>query len=216
MKANSLRELYVEQLKDLYDAEHQLVKALPKLAEASSSDELRNAFEEHLDKTKQHAQRIEQIFEGMGQKAKTQKCKGMEGLVKEGSEILKEEDDIDGEVKDAALIAAAQRVEHYEIAGYGTVRTYANLLGENEAANLLQQTLDEEKEADQTLNEIAEQINVEAGHGEVEEEIHLPPVSTLACRGQGPPPLSVRNRHWSEPEEHFQPCAAGFCAPYGR
>src|SRR5207244_11551306 len=106
----------------------------------------------------------------MGQKAKTQKCKGMEGLVKEGSEILKEEDDIDGEVKDAALIAAAQRVEHYEIAGYGTVRTYANLLGENEAANLLQQTLDEEKEADQTLNEIAEQINVEAGHGEVEEE----------------------------------------------
>ncbi len=158
MKANSLRELYVEQLKDLYDAEHQLIKALPKLAEASSSDELRNAFEEHLDKTKQHAQRIEQIFEGMGQKAKTQKCKGMEGLVKEGSEILKEEDDIDGEVKDAALIAAAQRVEHYEIAGYGTVRTYANLLGE------------EEKEADQTLNEIAEQINVEAGHGEVEEE----------------------------------------------
>jgi len=170
VKANSLRELYVEQLKDLYDAEHQLIKALPKLAEASSSDELRNAFEEHLDKTKQHAQRIEQIFEGMGQKAKTQKCKGMEGLVKEGSEILKEEDDIDGEVKDAALIAAAQRVEHYEIAGYGTVRTYANLLGENEAANLLQQTLDEEKEADQTLNEIAEQINVEAGHGEVEEE----------------------------------------------
>lgn len=169
MKANSLRELYVEQLKDLYDAEQQLIKALPKLAEASSSDELRNAFEEHLDQTGQHAQRIEQIFEGMGQKAKAQKCKGMEGLVKEGSEILKEED-IDGEVKDAALIAAAQRVEHYEIAGYGTVRTYANLLGEDEAANLLQQTLDEEKEADQTLNEIAEQINVEAGHGEVEEE----------------------------------------------
>jgi len=169
VKANSLRDLYVEQLKDLYDAEHQLIKALPKLAEASSSDELRNAFEEHLDKTRQHAQRIEQIFEGMGQKAKAQKCKGMEGLVKEGSEVIKEED-IDGEVKDAALIAAAQRVEHYEIAGYGTVRTYANLLGENEAANLLQQTLDEEKEADQTLNEIAEQINVEAGHGEVEEE----------------------------------------------
>jgi len=169
VKANSLRDLYVEQLKDLYDAEHQLIKALPKLAEASSSDELRNAFEEHLDKTRQHAQRIEQIFEGMGQKAKAQKCKGMEGLVKEGSEVIKEED-IDGEVKDAALIAAAQRVEHYEIAGYGTVRTYANLLGENEAANLLQQTLDEEKEADQTLNEIAGQINVEAGHGEVEEE----------------------------------------------
>jgi ferritin-like metal-binding protein YciE len=170
VKANSLRELYVEQLKDLYDAEQQLIKALPKLAEASSSDELRIAFEEHLDKTGQHAQRIEQIFEGMGKKAKAQKCKGMEGLLKEGSEILKEEEDIDGEVKDAALIAAAQRVEHYEIAGYGTVRTYANLLGEDEAANLLQRTLDEEKEADQTLNQIAEQINVEAGHGEVEEE----------------------------------------------
>jgi ferritin-like metal-binding protein YciE len=171
VKANSLRELYVEQLKDLYDAEQQLIKALPKLAEASSSDKLRSAFEEHLDRTRQHAQRIEQIFEGMGQRAKAQKCKGMEGLLKEGSEILKEEeDDIDGEVKDAALIAAAQRVEHYEIAGYGTVRTYANLLAEDEAAILLQQTLDEEKEADQTLNEIAEQINVEAGHGEVEEE----------------------------------------------
>jgi ferritin-like metal-binding protein YciE len=170
VKANSLRELYVEQLKDLYDAEQQLIKALPKLAEASSSDELHIALEEHLDKTGQHAQRIEQIFERMGKKAKAQKCKGMEGLLKEGSEILKEEEDIDGEVKDAALIAAAQRVEHYEIAGYGTVRTYANLLGEDEAANLLQQTLDEEKEADQTLNEIAEQINVEAAHGEVEEE----------------------------------------------
>src|SRR5204862_2278710 len=101
-------------------------------------------------------------------KAKGEKCKGMEGLVKEGSEIL--EEDMDEDVKDAAIIAAAQRVEHYEIAGYGTVRTYANLLGENQAASLLEQTLEEEKEADQTLNEIAEQINVEAGHGEVEEE----------------------------------------------
>src|SRR5207237_4211458 len=118
----------------------------------------------------QNEQTSEQNIEGMGKRDKTQKCKGMEGLVKEGSEILKEEDDIDGEVKDAASIAAAQRVEHYEIAGYGTVRTYANLLGENEAANRLQQTLDEEKEADQTLNEIAEQIKVKAGHGEVEEE----------------------------------------------
>jgi ferritin-like metal-binding protein YciE len=168
VKANSLHKLFVEQLKDLYDAEHQLIKALPKIAKASSSEELRNAFEEHLEKTQQHTQRIEQIFEAMGQTAKAQKCKGMEGLVKEGSEIIKE-DDIENGVKDAALIAAAQRVEHYEIAGYGTVRAYANLLGETEAANLLEQTLEEEKEADQTLNQIAEQINVEARESEAGE-----------------------------------------------
>jgi ferritin-like metal-binding protein YciE len=168
VKLNSLHELFVEQLKDLYDAEHQLIKALPKLAKASSSEELRNAFQEHLEKTEQHAQRIEQIFDAMGQTAKAQKCKGMEGLVKEGSEIIKEED-VEDEVKDAGLIAAAQRVEHYEIAGYGTVRTYANLLGESEAANLLQQTLEEEKEADQTLNQIAEQINVEAREAKAQE-----------------------------------------------
>jgi len=168
MKANSLRDLFVEQLKDLYDAEHQLIKALPKIAKACSSEELRNAFEEHLQKTQQHAERIEQVFEAMGHPAKTQKCKGMEGLIKEGSEVIKE-DDIEDEVKDAALIAAAQRVEHYEIAGYGTVRTYANLLGESEAADLLQQTLEEEKEADQTLNQIAEQINVEAREAEAQE-----------------------------------------------
>jgi len=168
MKANSLRDLYVEQLKDLYDAEHQLIKSLPKIAEASSSEELRRAFEEHLEKTRQHAQRIEQIFEGMGQSPKEQKCKGMEGLLKEGNETVKE-DNIDKDVKDAGLIANAQRVEHYEIAGYGTVRTYANLLGEEEAASLLQQTLEEEKEADQTLTDIAEQINVEAAEGKAEE-----------------------------------------------
>ena len=168
MKANSLHELFVKQLKDLYDAEHQLIKTLPKIAKASSSEELRNAFEEHLEKTQQHAQRLEEIFEAMGETAKAQKCKGMEGLVKEGSEIIQEED-IGNKVKDAALIAAAQRVEHYEIAGYGTVRTYANLLGESEAANLLQQTLEEEKEADQTLNQLAEQINVEARQASAEE-----------------------------------------------
>ena len=158
MKADSLRDLYLEQLKDLYDAENQLIKALPKLAKAASTEELRNAFEEHLEQTKEHAQRLETIFEGMGEKAKGQKCKGMEGLIKEGSEVI-EEDMAEG-VKDAALIAAAQRVEHYEIAGYGTVRTFANLLGENEAATLLEKTLAEEKEADQLLGGIAEEINV--------------------------------------------------------
>jgi ferritin-like metal-binding protein YciE len=164
MKAESLRDLYVEQLKDLYDAENQLIKALPKMAKAATSPELRSAFEEHLVKTKEHARRIETIFEGMGEKAKGQKCKAMEGLVKEGGEVIDE--DMDEGVKDAALIAAAQRVEHYEMAGYGCVRTYANLLGDNKAASLLDQTLQDEKEADQLLGGIAEQINVSIPQGQ--------------------------------------------------
>jgi len=163
MRAESLQDLYLEQLKDLYDAENQLIKALPKMAKVASSPELRNAFEEHLEKTREHAQRIETIFEGMGEKAKGQKCKAMEGLVKEGSEVI--EEDMEEGVKDAALIAAAQRVEHYEIAGYGCVRTYANLLGDSEAANLLEQTLREEKEADELLGGIAEEINVAIPQG---------------------------------------------------
>lgn len=158
MKAETLQDLYLEQLKDLYDAENQLIKALPKMAKAAYSPELRNAFEKHLEQTKEHAQRIENIFESMGEKAKGQKCKAMEGLVKEGSEVIKE--DMAEGVKDAALIAAAQRVEHYEMAGYGCVRTYATLLGDNESANLLEKTLQEEKEADELLGGIAEQINV--------------------------------------------------------
>jgi ferritin-like metal-binding protein YciE len=163
MKVESLQDLYAEQLRDLYDAENQLIKALPKMAKAASTPELRNAFEEHLDQTRGHAQRIETIFEGMGEKAKGQKCKAMEGLVKEGSEVI--EEDMPKGVKDAALIAAAQRVEHYEIAGYGCVRTYANLLGDSEAATLLEQTLEEEKEADKLLGGIAEKVNVEILQG---------------------------------------------------
>jgi ferritin-like metal-binding protein YciE len=169
MKANSLRELLVEELKDLYDAENQLIKALPKMAEAASSEDLRAAIEEHLEKTQQQAERLKQVFSQLDESPKAQKCKGMEGLIKEGKDII-EEEDMDPEVKDAAIISAAQRVEHYEIAGYGCVRTWANLIGENEIASLLEQTLDEEKEADQTLNQIAEEINVEAGAGEVEAE----------------------------------------------
>lgn len=169
MKSNSLRDLYTEQLKDLYDAERQLIKALPKMAEAASSDELRSALEEHLEITEQQAERLEQIFSRLGESGKAQKCKGMEGLIKEGSEVLKE--DMDDDVRDAAIIAAAQRVEHYEIAGYGCVRTYANLLGDREAASLLEESLDEEKEADQKLTEIAEQINVEATGDEEEEQV---------------------------------------------
>jgi ferritin-like metal-binding protein YciE len=169
VKANSLRELLVEELKDLYDAENQLIKALPKMAEAASSEDLRAAIEEHLEKTEQQAERLKQVFSQLDESPKAQRCKGMEGLIKEGTDIIKE-DDMDPEVKDAAIISAAQRVEHYEIAGYGCVRTWANLLGENEVASLLEQTLEEEKGADQTLTQIAEEINVEAGAGEVKGE----------------------------------------------
>lgn len=163
MALESLNDLFVEQLRDLYDAENQLIKALPKMAEGANSDELRQGFEEHLEQTKGHAQRIERIFEQLGEKVKGKKCKGMEGLIKEGSETL--EEDIAGEnLQDAAIIAAAQRVEHYEIAGYGTARTFANLLGEDEAASLLEQTLKEEKETDAKLTQLAEGINVAAEH----------------------------------------------------
>jgi ferritin-like metal-binding protein YciE len=171
MAVESLNDLYVEQLRDLYDAENQLIKALPKMAEAANSDELREGIEEHLEQTKGHARRIEQIFEEMGEKAKAKKCKGMEGVIKEGSETLDE--DMDADVKDAAIIASAQRVEHYEIAGYGTARTYANLLGEREAASLLEQTLQEEKDTDAKLTQLAEGINVaaESGNETVSEEL---------------------------------------------
>ncbi|HZR65909.1 MAG TPA: ferritin-like domain-containing protein [Terriglobales bacterium] len=170
MAIESLKDLFVDELRDLYDAENQLIKALPKMAEASSSEELREAFEEHLEQTKGHAQRLETIFESLGQKAKAKKCKGMEGLIKEGSEVIDE--DMDPDVKDAALIGAAQRVEHYEIAGYGTARTFASQLGQEEAASLLQETLDEEKETDARLNDLASEINVEAEEagGEAESE----------------------------------------------
>lgn len=163
MKTESLHELYIEQLRDLYDAETQLVRALPKLAEAANSEELRSGFEKHLEQTKGHVQRLEEIFQALGEKPTGEKCKGMEGLIKEGSELAKE--DMDEDVKDAGLIASAQRVEHYEIAGYGTVRTYANLLGFADAEALLEQTLDEEKETDRKLTELAEEINIEAKAG---------------------------------------------------
>ena len=176
MAIESLKDLFVEELRDLYDAENQLIKALPKMAEASNSEELREAFEEHLEQTKGHAQRLETIFESLGQKAKAKKCKGMEGLIKEGSEMIDE--DMDPDVKDAGLIGAAQRVEHYEIAGYGTARTFASQLGEDEAASLLQQTLDEEKETDAKLNDLASEINVEAEEAEGEEEAESETEST--------------------------------------
>ena len=161
MKENALKELYIDELRDIYNAENQLTKALPKMAKAATSDELRAGFEEHLEQTKGHVERLEQIFQELGEKPTGKKCKGMEGLVEEGDEMIKEAE-LEGEALDAGLISAAQRVEHYEIAAYGCVRTYANLLGESDAAELLEQTLKEEKETDQKLTKLAEKINVEA------------------------------------------------------
>jgi ferritin-like metal-binding protein YciE len=168
MENNSLKELYIEELRDIYDAENQLVKALPEMAEAATSDELRSGFEEHLEQTREHVRRLERVFSELGEKPKGKKCKGMQGLVSEGKEVIDE--DFEGEVKDAALISAAQRVEHYEIAAYGTVRTYAEILGQTEAVSLLEKTLQEEKETDEKLTELAEGINVEAAESETEQE----------------------------------------------
>src|SRR5262249_1822774 len=155
-----LHDLFVDQLKDLYNAENQLVKALPKMAKAASSPELRSAFEEHLEVTKGHVERLEQVFESLDLPPKGQKCKAMKGLIEEGKELIDEEPEAD--VLDAGLICAAQKVEHYEMAGYGCVRTWARQLGHAEAADLLQQTLDEEGEADKKLTQIAESmVNVQ-------------------------------------------------------
>jgi ferritin-like metal-binding protein YciE len=156
MNLDTLKELYVNELRDLYNAEGQLVKALPKMAKAVSSDELKEAFEKHLEQTKGHIERLEEVFEELGEKAKGKTCQAMKGLIEEGSEVLK----ADGEdsVLDAALIVAAQKVEHYEIAGYGSVRTFAQLLGQDQSAELLQQTLDEESETNELLNKLAEDI----------------------------------------------------------
>ena len=161
MPEKGLKELYIDELKDLYNAENQLVKALPKMAKAASSEKLRAGFEEHLEQTKGHVSRLEQIFESLGENPKGKKCKGMAGLVAEGSEII-DGNIVDG-LKDAGLIGAAQRVEHYEIAAYGTVRSFAETLGQSQHASLLKETLEEEKETDEKLTELAKQINAQAG-----------------------------------------------------
>ena len=163
MADKGLKELYIDELKDLYSAENQLVKALPKMAKAATSPDLRAGFEEHLEQTKGHVQRLETIFEQLGQSPKGKKCKGMEGLIEEGSEAIEE---YEGELLDAALIGAAQRVEHYEMAGYGTVSAFAEELGESEHVTLLNETLEEEKETDEKLSGLAGDINAKANRGE--------------------------------------------------
>jgi ferritin-like metal-binding protein YciE len=160
MLNESLKKLYVDELKDLYSAENQLVKSLPKMAKAASSDELRKGFEQHLEQTKGHVERLEKIFSSLDESPKGKKCMGMEGLIKEGSEVI--EEDLEDAVMDAALIGAAQRVEHYEIAAYGTVREFAKILDEPKHASLLEETLNEEKETDQKLTNLSREINTQA------------------------------------------------------
>ncbi|HSL29069.1 MAG TPA: ferritin-like domain-containing protein [Anaerolineales bacterium] len=160
-KMQTLEDLYTDLLKDLYSAEKQLVKALPKMAKNAGSADLQKAFQEHLKQTERQAERIERIFTEMGGSPRGKKCVGMEGLIEEGNEILKE--DAEPQVLDAGLIAAAQKVEHYEIAGYGTARAWAERLGYDKAARLLQETLDEESMANEKLTQIAEShVNMEA------------------------------------------------------
>jgi ferritin-like metal-binding protein YciE len=166
MLENRLKHLYIEELKDLYSAENQLLKALPKMAKAATSPDLKAGFEEHLEQTQGHVARLEKIFEGLGESPKGKKCKGMEGLIAEGKEMIDE--DPAPEELDAGLISAAQRVEHYEMAGYGCVATYAKLLGEDQAVTLLRQTLEEEKVTDKKLTKLSEDINVEAVESEGE------------------------------------------------
>lgn len=161
MKLESLHDLYLAELKDLYSAEDQIIKALPKMIEKAQSPELRSALEQHLEQTRGHVSRLERIFEMHGEEAKKQKCKGMEGVLDEGDEMVGK--DATPPVRDAAIISGCQRVEHYEIAAYGTVRTYAEQLGHQRAAGLLKETLDEEVAADKRLTQIANsRVNIEA------------------------------------------------------
>jgi len=169
MSNENFKELYVGELKDLYSAENQLVKALPKMAKVAFSEELRAGFEAHLEQTKGHVQRLETIFESLNESPKGKKCAAMEGLVEEGSGAA--EEDFDDAVLDAALIGAAQRVEHYEIAAYGTVCEFAKVLGETKHASLLEKTLQEEKQTDEKLTKLAKEINVQANEARSPKEL---------------------------------------------
>jgi ferritin-like metal-binding protein YciE len=160
MEMESLKDLFIDELKDLYSAENQILKALPKMNKNTTSKELKSGFEQHLKETQVHVERLEKIFAELDESPRGKKCKGMEGVIADGKELM--EEDAEAEVMDAGLIGAAQHVEHYEIAGYGCVRTYAELMGETEFANLLQKTLDEEKATDEKLTQLAENINVQA------------------------------------------------------
>lgn len=160
-KTQTLEDAFIEEIRDLYDAEKQIVKSLPKMAKAADSEELRAAFQEHLEVTKEQVSRLEQVFEMLDQKARSKPCKGMKGLLEEGQEIITEKKS-DGPLMDLELIGAAQKVEHYEISGYGTVRTFAQQMGNKEVAQLLDQTLKEEEQTDKKLTQIAKVLYKEA------------------------------------------------------
>ncbi|UWZ83654.1 ferritin-like domain-containing protein [Occallatibacter riparius] len=159
-KVDTVDKLFMNELKDLYSAEKQITRALPKMAKAATTEELRQAFETHLEETRGHIERLDRVFEILGAKASAKTCQGMKGLIEEGAEMIEEAEE--GEVRDAGLISAAQRVEHYEMAAYGTVRTIAQQMGQQEVADLLQQTLDEEGKTDKLLTKIAMRVNKEA------------------------------------------------------
>ncbi len=160
MKVESIEDLFLDELKDLYSAEKQITKALPKMVKASSAEELGAAFDSHLQETKGQVERLEEIFQKLGKRGTGKTCEGMKGVLEEGSEVIQEIEK--GPIRDAALIAAAQRVEHYEIAGYGSVRSFAELLGKTDIVELLEETLEEEKAADEKLTKISESVNQEA------------------------------------------------------
>jgi ferritin-like metal-binding protein YciE len=162
MPVDTLDNLFVQELKDLYSAENQITRALPKLIKATSSDDLRSAFTHHLKETEGHVKRLEKIFQILGYSPRGKTCNGMKGVLEEGAEVLDETEE--GSVRDAAIISAAQRVEHYEMAGYGAVRSYADCLGQTEISQLLEETLEEEKAADKKLTEISQKLNNEAQH----------------------------------------------------
>jgi len=155
---NPLQELFLDELKDIYWAEQHLVKALPKMSKGATSDELKNAIDEHLEQTKGHVSRLEKAFESIGEKAKAVKCEAMEGLLNEANELL-EETEKGTEVRDVAIISACQKVEHYEIASYGTLKSLAGTLGYSDAQKLFEQTLEEEKNADSLLTKVSEKVN---------------------------------------------------------
>jgi ferritin-like metal-binding protein YciE len=192
MPAKTLRDLFIDELKDVYDAEQRLIKALPKMAKAASSDELVSAFENHLRQTEEQVKRIERVFETIDESPSRKTCKAMVGLLEEGEELMKEEGP--PSLRDAALIAAAQKVEHYEIATYGCLRTWAEQLDESDCVKLLQKTLDEEAETDETLSEIAQSLNAEAAEGEEDEEgkrsVTVPARRTGNDRSTGTKPRS--------------------------
>jgi ferritin-like metal-binding protein YciE len=162
MKLESLHELYIHELHDLYSAEEQIIKALPKMIQSAESSELRSALQTHLEETRGHVTRLEEVFRMYNEDVKGEKCKGMEGIINEGKDVVKHKEN--PSVRDTGIIAGAQKVEHYEIAGYGSVRTWAAQMGHVVAAELLQQTLDEEKQADKILTQLAQSLNVQAAH----------------------------------------------------